>query len=132
MKQLLILATSFVISMMAQAQTSPEILSFPQHALKAELTWLENSPAVGPESKLQIQWRNEQGEAVEIPSDFRVALFMPDMGHGSSPTKIAKLEGVGLYRVNKIYFTMPGLWEVRVTLKPVQGEPETALFSLEL
>lgn len=135
----LIVVSSFSVSpAQAQEQEAPAmtgaVLSFRQGALKAAVAWEAGYPAVvGPEAKLVIQWMDQNHQPVELGADFRVALFMPEMGHGSSPTKIAKLEGAGLYRISKIYFTMPGRWDVQVTLKPVNGEaPETQTFSLML
>ncbi len=131
MKKMMIFVATLFLTILAQAQTSATILNFPKAALKAQVTWLEGSPAMGPESKMQIQWLNPNGEAMEIANSFRVVLFMPSMGHGSSPTKIAKLDQPGLYQVNKIYFTMPGDWEVNVVLKSLDGaEQETATFAL--
>jgi hypothetical protein len=127
------LVLSALTSLQARAQSAVGILDYPKAGLQAELTWLENSPVVGPESRMLVQWRNAQGEAVSLNGDFRVVLFMPDMGHGSSPTKIAKLpDTVGLYRVTKMYFTMPGVWEVKVTLKLADTDPETSVTTLEL
>lgn len=130
MKTILMTLISGFISCLASAQTAPIVLPFQQETLKAEVKWDSPAPVTGLENKMQIQWRNQAGEPVEIPGDFRVVLFMPDMGHGSSPTKIAKLTEPGLYRVSKIHFTMPGLWEVRITLRLPDVEPETQMFSL--
>lgn len=119
---------STVIAASAGAQSSDgrvAFLKYQEGHLKAQLTWVSPAPVTGPESKLQVQWLNENDEAVEIDGDFKVQLFMPAMGHGSSPTKIAKLSSVGLYLVNKIYFTMPGDWEVRLTLRLKDQAPET-------
>jgi hypothetical protein len=41
-----------------------------------------------------------------------VILWMPGMGHGSSPTQTTRLD-VGTYRVSKVFFIMPGQWEIR-------------------
>jgi hypothetical protein len=129
----ILFAFSALMGLQAFAQASPTSLIYPKAGLRAELSWLENSPVVGPESRMHVQWRNAQGEAVDPGGDFRVVLFMPDMGHGSSPTKIAKLPDTpGLFRVTKMYFTMPGVWEVRVTLKIPETDPEVAVASLNL
>ncbi|MGZ5280076.1 MAG: FixH family protein, partial [Pseudobdellovibrionaceae bacterium] len=133
MKNLIVMALGFIVSATAVAQEAETaaVISFQNGAIKAELTWLDSPPTAGPESKLQVQWLNAQSEAIELDGDFRVVLFMPDMGHGSSPTKIAKLDTApGLYRVSKVYFTMPGLWEVRVTHRPANAAPETKALAL--
>jgi len=133
MKSLFAFVMGLILSNTASAQEEilSSILNFQNGAIKAELTWIDKAPTAGPESKLQVQWLNAQNEAIELDGDFRVVLFMPDMGHGSSPTKIAKLDtNPGLYRVSKIYFTMPGLWEVRVTHRPANAAPETQALTL--
>ncbi len=131
----LILITAFAAPTMAQVEaSSPAVLSYQGGNLKAALSWVPENPAVvGPESKLQVQWLNAADQAVDIDGDFRVVLFMPDMGHGSSPTKIAKLSEPGHYQVSKLYFTMPGTWEVRVTFRPADGSnPETQSLPITL
>lgn len=45
-----------------------------------------------------------------------VQLWMPSMGHGSSPTKIEKLP-TDIYRVYDVFFVMPGEWDIRIQLK---------------
>jgi hypothetical protein len=45
-----------------------------------------------------------------------VTLWMPSMGHGSSPTVIERVE-VGRYHVSRVYFMMKGEWEIRFQLK---------------
>ena len=45
-----------------------------------------------------------------------VILWMPSMGHGSSPVTI-HLISEGTYRVSDVFFTMPGLWDIRFQLK---------------
>lgn len=56
---------------------------------------------------------------LEIPnevqvSDLKVELWMPHMGHGSSPVTITQF-GVNKYKITEAYFIMPGAWEVRVS-----------------
>jgi hypothetical protein len=48
-----------------------------------------------------------------IPS---VLLFMPAMGHGSSPVTVERLD-VGTYRASQVFFSMKGLWEIHFQLK---------------
>lgn len=56
---------------------------------------------------------------LEIPgdiqvTDFTLKLWMPDMGHGSSPVTLNQL-GLNKYQVSQAFFIMTGAWEVRVT-----------------
>lgn len=83
------------------------------------LDWTQG-PQLG-ESILQVRAWNEaegtlNGPYQDFSEEFAVDLWMPDMGHGSSPVKITKIEQ-GEYLVNKIYFIMSGKWEVRFKLK---------------
>lgn len=54
--------------------------------------------------------------ASDLPGEFKIFLWMPTMGHGSSPIAIKKL-GTGLYDLSRVYFTMDGLWQLRIQLK---------------
>jgi hypothetical protein len=45
-----------------------------------------------------------------------IVLWMPGMGHGSSPVKIDRTD-VGQYKVSEIFFIMPGEWDIRYQLK---------------
>lgn len=98
-----------------------------------------NPPVVGKEGFLQLQAMNP---ALHQPTDLtdkvEVVLWMPDMGHGSSPTRVEKAldqngQAIpGAYNVRKIYFVMGGAWEVRVVLTDAQGQKETQTFSVDL
>lgn len=68
---------------------------------------------------------------VANPMDLKAVLFMPDMGHGSSPTKVEKISESS-FKVSRMYFTMPGLWEIRLTIKNENGVKETKVFTIQL
>lgn len=52
-----------------------------------------------------------------------VKLWMPAMGHGSSPVTVTPQVDAagsripGVFTASQIYFSMPGAWEIRVQLK---------------
>jgi hypothetical protein len=48
----------------------------------------------------------------EISVPVKVVLWMPSMGHGSSPVTVEKNED-GTYRASKVFFIMRGNWEIR-------------------
>lgn len=56
--------------------------------------------------------------AIEIntASTPQVQLWMPSMGHGSTPTQVTQLD-VGTYHAENIFFIMPGEWEIRFQIK---------------
>jgi hypothetical protein len=45
-----------------------------------------------------------------------ISLWMPSMGHGSRPVVVEKT-ATGVYKASKIFFIMPGEWEIRFQLK---------------
>lgn len=95
-------------------------------------------PLVSPkESRLRLEWLQASGEK-EAPGTFRVDLFMPSMGHGSAPTQVNRVLDErgqpvpGAYEVTRMYFTMPGDWEVRITLRTPDGRTEAQWFAVRL
>ena len=77
--------------------------------------------------------RIENGSVIasDAPTGLKVAvkLWMPDMGHGSSPVKVVRplnasgLPEAGLYRAEEVHFVMAGAWEIRVVFKDESGAP---------
>lgn len=53
---------------------------------------------------------------LDLPGDIAVVLWMPSMGHGSSPVTVEKLD-VGTYRASRVFFSMKGDWDLRFQLK---------------
>jgi hypothetical protein len=72
-------------------------------------------------------WNSKTGSAsgpyVDPGKTVSVKLWMPDMGHGSSPVKItAALDANGApvpgrYHATEVYFVMGGTWEIWVQLR---------------
>lgn len=52
----------------------------------------------------------------DLPGNMAVVLWMPSMGHGSSPVTVEHL-GAGSYRATNIFFTMRGNWEIRFQMR---------------
>ncbi len=59
-------------------------------------------------------------EFVDPKNEVNIQLWMPSMGHGSSPVTLVKTEA-GRYKTENIYFVMPGEWEIRFQLKEEQS-----------
>lgn len=53
---------------------------------------------------------------VELSTIPELILWMPGMGHGSTPTQVNRLD-MGTYRAENIFFVMPGAWELRFQIK---------------
>lgn len=60
------------------------------------------------------------------PSPLSVVLWMPSMGHGSSPVSIETI-APGIYRAKKVFFNMKGDWEIRFNVGDRQ-----AVYALEI
>jgi hypothetical protein len=43
-------------------------------------------------------------------------LWMPSMGHGSTPTQIQRID-TGTFRAQRVFFIMPGEWELKFQIK---------------
>lgn len=53
---------------------------------------------------------------VDLTATPQVVLWMPSMGHGSTPTQTTRVDE-GTYRVTNVFFIMPGDWEIRFQVK---------------
>ena len=53
---------------------------------------------------------------VDLVSTPQVILWMPSMGHGSTPTQTTRIDQ-GTYRTSNVFFIMPGDWEIRFHVK---------------
>lgn len=108
------------------------------NGVHAHLFW-EQGPQENAESVLRIEFMNaathSPTEVIGVP---KVSLWMPDMGHGSSPTALQRVLDpngqirTGVYRVLNIYFVMSGVWEVRVELNNADGSTETQSFEVNI
>lgn len=92
-------------------------LYFPYTKLCAELIW-EKQPTDSETGSftLQFQDTHHQPTALEAGLSLAIYLWMPSMNHGSSPMQIQQI-GPGLYKVNRVYFIMPGQWDLHIQLK---------------
>jgi hypothetical protein len=104
----------------SQSQATECPLQFTQSSLCASLDWVQG-PQSPNESEFTLKFWNKDsgtksGPFVDPTQTLSVVLWMPSMGHGSSPVTIEKIED-GVYRVRRVYFIMPGDWEIRTFLK---------------
>lgn len=66
---------------------------------------------------------------IDIESVPALVLWMPSMGHGSSPTKVEQID-IGSYRAKNVFFIMPGEWELRFQLKEGSTVKDEAVANL--
>lgn len=52
-----------------------------------------------------------------LAQNLKIILWMPSMGHGSVPVIIKKNSDSSFLTVERVYFIMPGDWEIRFQLK---------------
>jgi len=60
-------------------------------------------------------------------AEITVTPWMPEMGHGVKEKPVITERGGGLYSVENVEISMPGLWELRVEVRKGKGE-DTAIF----
>ena len=79
--------------------------------------------------------RMNKADQTAIPEDWdgvvEVELFMPAMGHGSSPVSVQRVD-TGTYRATEVFFTMPGDWEIRIQRKKNGSLVEQAIFPIRI
>lgn len=71
------------------------------------------------------------GKSEEFEETIAVVLWMPGMGHGSSPVTVERIDS-GLYRASKVFFTMKGQWEIRFQIKNGDTIKDQAIVSIVL
>lgn len=105
-------------------------MHFPKSALCGDLTWVMK-PTLSSTGTFLLKF--------DQPVEFRVALWMPSMGHPSS--KEARIEALrdadgraipGAFQVSNVYFNMPGDWQIRIQLLQGNAVVEEALLALQI
>ncbi len=101
-------------------------LYFAKENLCATLFWVRRPSAQELEGKARYSefqltfWRADakgRAQAVSPPGQVLVSLWMPGMGHGSEETLVTRVaSSEGQFRVEKVWFSMPGQWEIWVSL----------------
>ena len=95
-------------------------LYFEKSQLCASISWRGEVTDQGENSFELKFWSSTEGTKDGPYTDFdgtaAVQLWMPSMGHGSSPVTVTSVAR-GHYSVTRVYFIMPGDWDVRVQIK---------------
>lgn len=90
-------------------------LKFSSQSLCVSYDW-EVSPTESETGTFVARFTNSTSGALLDPAlPLKVILWMPSMGHGSSPVEVTRLSQ-GLYRVSRVFFSMPGTWQIRFQL----------------
>jgi len=114
-----------------RASAAPAALSLPVSGLNAWIAWEQMPTEEDFGSFLLKIGRVNKADGSPIPADapgeFKILLWMPSMGHGSTPVVLERVD-VGTYRASQVFFTMPGDWEIRVQRTSEEfGLEETSL-----
>lgn len=96
-----------------------EVLKFKKTDSSFVISWVDG-PKRGMSKFIMKTWKNEigtmNGPYQDLPKTLNVFIWMPSMGHGSSPVKLKKIND-GEYEVSDVNFIMGGKWEVKFQLK---------------
>ena len=86
-----------------------------------DLTWeqipTESQPGSFIVKLVRPNLADQTSLPVSLDSDqqLSVELWMPSMGHGSSPVTVTSID-TGTYRVSDVFFIMRGLWEIHIDI----------------
>lgn len=92
------------------------------NGLCLDITW-EVQPTDDAAGAFLLKFYSANSPEVALDPQAKVAvvLWMPSMGHGSSPVTVTPVSP-GVYRATNVYFVMPGAWEIRIKLKNDKNE----------
>lgn len=138
----LILAALFTLSTTAaHADSSRCPLPLKRAKLCASISW-DSAPATGRANAFTLRFwdlktGSESGPYITPAQAPFVRLWMPSMGHGSRPVVISSAreggaELPGVFRVEQVFFSMPGDWDVQVQLRSGSQVADQAVLSLDL
>lgn len=97
----------------------------------AEVKWLKGPALIPEESVVQIHWKSSMGRPSPTLKTIQVEFLMPEHGHGTSPVAVTEI-GPGQFKVSEIYLTMPGHWQLALTVVSPSGTSETQILDLPL
>ena len=110
---------------------APCTLSFPKEGLCASLTWDAAITDDGENSFVLRFWATGTERFQDVDGSVSVQLWMPDMNHGSSPVTVSA-KGNGIYQASRVYFVMPGDWDIRVQIKRNKQVVEQAVLGVHI
>lgn len=90
---------------------------YSQSQLCADMAWLK-TPTEQEQGSFDLKFYSKESldQLISPNFDVFVLLWMPGMGHGSSPVTVSKLSE-GHYRVSNVFFVMKGEWEIHIQIK---------------
>lgn len=97
--------------------------------LKLNLHWI--TPINSTQEAKAILLVTKDKLATDLPQEFSLFLWMPSMGHGSSPISVTKL-ATGVYQLSEVYFIMEGIWQLKIQLKKANSITDEVQFEYSL
>ena len=103
---------------------------FPSENLCLKFHW-QKKPTETTMGEIQLRFFSpENVKEQRDPKGFPfVFLWMPSMGHGSSPTHTIRIKE-GLYLVQDVFFIMPGPWDIHFQLKESEEIKEEKIYQV--
>lgn len=119
MALLFVLLTVCGVSNANPMLSESEVLAFKKTNSSFVISWVDG-PKRGMSKFIMKTWKNDlgtmNGPYQDLPKSLNVFIWMPSMGHGSSPVRLKKIND-GEYEVSDVNFIMGGKWEVKFQLK---------------
>lgn len=126
--------------------TPPKIdcaLRLPNHKLCASITWVKKPKDDEEVGEFTLRFWDEakgteHGPYVSPEATVLAVLWMPDHGHGSTPTKVAAAQDPsgaqipGVYQVTNVHFVMTGAWQILIQLRKNGQVIEQETYELEI
>jgi hypothetical protein len=97
-------------------------------ALSVKIVESTPSPPTKGTNTMLLQIDDASGKPLD-GATVSVLPYMPDHAHGSAVTPVVTPMGSGKYAVAKIYYPMPGLWKVTVTVQMPGAAPQEVAFN---
>jgi hypothetical protein len=97
-------------------------------ALRVKIVESTPAPPAKLNNELTLQVIDSSGANVD-GATLSVVPFMPDHGHGSAIKPTVTSKGGGVYNVVGLYYPMPGLWRVTVTVQLPNVAAQDVAFS---
>lgn len=76
----------------------------------------EVAPTAARPGTMTVTFTDSEDRPLSPKNDFFFFLWMPGMGHGSTPVTITPVED-GVYSVTNVKFIMKGAWDIHYQLK---------------
>jgi len=103
---------------------------FQQSSYCLTWAWEEIPTSMKPGALIFKVFRPNVFDHSPVMTDFstapRLVLWMPSMGHGSSPTEVNRLD-TGTYRASNVFFIMPGEWDLRFLAQDSSGDQDEVI-----